>query len=143
MPFRAGSANAALLRGKAYICGGIKFGNTVNNCYKYDFTTKVYTEVAPMPHGVNHAAHVSAGKRMFVMGGRDGGNVPAEGFDYFQTYDADLDSWSVQYGNPIPFQRGGMGAAVRINNKITIFGGETSEYNTEPFTSKKVYKYID
>lgn len=36
-----------------------------------------------------------------------------------------------------------MGAAVVVNGKITIFGGETSETGNQSFTGKRTYKFVD
>lgn len=41
-----------------------------------------FNDVANMPEGVNHAAAGTDGSRMFVFGGRQGGNVVGPGFDY-------------------------------------------------------------
>ena len=80
--------------------------------------------LAPMPTGVNHAAAVSDGTRLWVFGGRQGGNWPQPGFDLVQVYDPATDTWdsSDQPGStlaPMPLPRGGTGkAACDPNRKL-------------------------
>lgn len=59
--------------------------DTTDACIRYNtMTNKWEGGIAAMPHGVNHAAAATDGKRMFVAGGRDGRNTVGNGFNYLQ-----------------------------------------------------------
>ena len=59
--------------------------DTTDACIRYNTVTNKWEGgIAAMPHGVNHAAAATDGKRMFVAGGRDGRNTVGNGFNYLQ-----------------------------------------------------------
>jgi len=131
MPWAAGSVNTSLIDGLVYVAGGIVGSSTVSNVAAYDPQTDSWSALlAPMPKGRNHAAAATDGERMFVFGGREGGNVVTNGFDDVQIYDPSTDTWEfdTQGGStlePLPLARGGMGKAVFYQGEFYVFGGET------------------
>jgi glucose/arabinose dehydrogenase/N-acetylneuraminic acid mutarotase len=139
MPWGGGSCSSALISGKMYVCGGIVGNVTVNNCGVYDPLTDEWNGAvggvggaprAPMPVGVNHAAAATDGSRLWVFGGRQGGNFPQPGFVNVQVYDPLSDSWlnSATSGalTSMPLGRGGTGRAVYYRDEFYVFGGESN-----------------
>ena len=113
----------------------------INTCGRFDFGGHTWTILSPMPKGVNHAACGTDGSRLYVFGGRGGGNVPSVGYDTVQVFSPPANNdksyggtWissdtSPAYLPSLPVQRGGMGAAVLINNEFYVIGGETTDGN--------------
>jgi N-acetylneuraminic acid mutarotase len=93
--------------------------------------TDVWTALANMPDGGrNHAASGTDGVKLYVFGGRRGGNFVTNGYDSVMVYDpvADTWDWSGAAGStlaPLPEARGGMGKAIYFRGEFYIFGGET------------------
>ncbi len=154
MPFAAGSCCVALaLNGKIYVAGGITgfvlfgaSGATTNGLASYDPVSNQWTMLAPMPVGRNHAAGGTDGQKLYVFGGRDGGNVVANGFNTVQIYDPLSNTWisSTDPGStlaPLPQARGGMGTAVYYNGEFYVMGGET--LNGAGATTNFVYDRVD
>ena len=116
------SPSSALIGDKMYVAGGIVSGATVDNTFEYDITNNAWTEKAAMPSGRNHAAGIGYNDKFYLFGGRQGDNVPDNGFDDSFVYDASTDSWSsvgtMQSGT------GGNGQAVEVNGKLLVMGGE-------------------
>ncbi len=130
MPWGGGSVSTAEIRGLIYAAGGIVGTSTVNNTAVYDPVGNSWTPLAPMPIGRNHTAASTDGLRLYVFGGRDGGNFVANGFDDVQIYDPITDTWEwdkdgVSGLAPLPQFRGGMGKAVYYQGEFYVFGGET------------------
>ena len=143
---QSGSGNSALINDKVYYCGGIQGPMTTSLCAAYDLNANTWdTNVAPMPFGRNHAATTTDGSKMYVIGGRDGGNWVANGFDEVQIYDPVTDIWVNSTGsdefNKIPLARGGMGQAVYHDGLIYVFGGETK--NGKLASGYKVFNRVD
>jgi hypothetical protein len=99
-----------------------------------------------MPLGRNHAAGGTDGTRMFVFGGRTGGNFVTNGFDDVQIYDPVRNTW-VSTSDPgstlarLPQARGGMGHAVWYQGEFYVMGGET--LNGPGATPNNVYARVD
>ena len=69
--FTTGSMSAVHANGVIFACGGINSGGaTVNPCTQYTTATGLFSAMASMPVGVNHAAYATDGVRFFVFGGR-------------------------------------------------------------------------
>ena len=101
----------------------------------------------PMPAGRNHAAFNTNGQKLFVFGGREGGNVVGNGFDDVQVYDPATNTWeaSFQAGSslePLPVGRGGMGRAVFWRGEFYVFGGETLN-GPGALPGSRVYDRVD
>ena len=145
----SGSVSAALIGSRFYACGGVyelkhkrfsdgyrRPGNP-RQCGYYTPPAKQlqadvdtadrgsWTMVASMLQGVDHASAGTDGSNLFIFGGRsDGVNVNDAGIDLVQVYDPQRNSWR-RGPAPLPFGRGGMGAAVFLGGRFFVFGGET------------------
>tara|TARA_R110002096_G_scaffold79532_8_gene186761 strand:+ start:12071 stop:17392 length:5322 start_codon:yes stop_codon:yes gene_type:complete len=136
MPWSGGSCSSASIDGLIYVCGGIVGGGTVNNLSVYDPVLDQWQPgggpaMPGMPVGVNHAGSSTDGEKLYIFGGRAGGNFPAPGFTNLQIYDPVLNTWedSGQMASSLadlPAGRGGTGRAVHFAGKFYLFGGETS-----------------
>jgi len=134
MPWSGGSCSSGVVDGRIYVCGGIVGNSTVKNLSVYDPVLDEWDQggslnLAPMPTKVNHAAAASDGSRLWVFGGRQGGNWPQAGLDTVQCYDPLTDTWDssdlVQSPlAPMPLPRGGTGRAVFYKGEFYVFGGE-------------------
>lgn len=127
---KSGSGSSVLHEGKIYYCGGIQLTFTHNLCGIYDIASNTWSlDMEPMPVGRNHAAHVTDGSKMYVIGGRSGGNVVGFGFNDVQIYDFASKNWTLASftgeAEPFPLSIGGMGAALYDQGSIYVFGGET------------------
>jgi N-acetylneuraminic acid mutarotase len=147
-PFLAGSSATAIIGGKIYFAGGIIGSATTNKVAVYDLAQNSWsaTLLAPMPQGVNHAAAATDGSKLYVFGGRDGGNSVSNGFNYLQIYDPVTNTWesSEDAGStllPLPQARGGMGKAVLHAGELYVIGGETT--NGPGATADRVYNRVD
>ena len=151
IPYGSGSANTVLIGDTIYYCGGIEYlpggvQATTDRCQVYSISTNTWSaEVAPMPKGRNHAATTTDGSKMYVIGGRDGGNWVTGGFDDVQIYDVASNSWedtSVTGSvDQLPVPRGGMGQAVYHEGAIYVIGGESTSGFLK--TPQKVYQRVD
>ncbi len=146
MPWNAGSCNAAFINGLVYVCGGIIGSITVDTVAAYDPVANTWSApLAVMPMGRNHAAASTDGIKLYVFGGRDGGNFVTNGFDDTQIYDPATDTWQTSAGGgslaPLPLARGGTGAAVYFNGEFYVMGGET--LTGSGATVNKVYDRVD
>src|SRR5260370_25293738 len=98
-----------------------------------------------MAQGRNPTGGAPDGSLLFVLGGRTGANVVANGFDTVQVYDPVADAWtSTESGSglaPLPGARGGMGKAVFWGGEFYILGGET--LNGSLATPPNVYNRVD
>lgn len=131
MPWSGGSVCTAVIDGKIYAAGGIVSTFTVANCSVYDPLANTWTAKATMPDGGrNHAATATDGSKMYVFGGRRGGNFVANGYSSVMIYDpiANAWTWNGDVGSTLsalPEARGGMGKAIWSRGEFYVFGGET------------------
>jgi N-acetylneuraminic acid mutarotase len=132
LSWSAGSLSTAVIAGKIYAAGGITTGGfTVGNCAVYDPAANSWTALAGMPGGGrNHAASATDGTKLYVFGGRRGGNFVANGYDSVMVFDPQSGSWTWSGAGgsalaPLPEARGGMGKAVYLRGEFYVFGGET------------------
>lgn len=125
MPFPAFASQTALINGEIYLAGGVTVGNvTTKRVAKYNPATNRWTELAPMPIARNSAPAGTDGQRLFVFGGRDGGDRPHPGFTNVQVYDRATNRWSSVNTN-VPRPTGGIVKAPFHNGEFYIIGGET------------------
>ena len=154
IPNGAGSANSMLLNDHLYFCGGIFYTpgvgtDTQSSCSVYNALNDTWsTNVALMPHGRNHAASVKVGSKMYVIGGRIGGNNVGQGFADVQIYDSVNNIWEDASAtgsvDRLPVPRGGLGKAVYHNGLIYVIGGEASGGKDGKLSSpKKVFSRVD
>ena len=130
MPGPGGSVSTALIGGLIYAAGGVEGTFTTNQCAVYDPVLDQWTSLSAMPDGRNHAAATTDGSKLWIFGGRTGGNFVQNGFPDVFVYDPQTDSWdwSGAPGStlvPMPIGRGGMGKAVWKDGEFYVFGGET------------------
>jgi len=147
MPWAGGSVSTAYIGGKVYVAGGIVGSTTVNNAAVYDPVADAWTSLPPMPVGRNHAAAGTDGNRFYIFGGRDGGNVPAVGYNDVQIYDPVSNTWQWSGDGtsglaPLPQPRGGMGKAVYYGYEFYVMGGETTSQGTGQVAGN-VYNRVD
>ncbi|MGH7566540.1 MAG: kelch repeat-containing protein, partial [Gemmatimonadota bacterium] len=65
--------SVAELNGSIWVVGGFGFtGGAVTEVERYDPAADAWTEVAPIPQGVNHAGLAAIGGRLLVVGGNVG-----------------------------------------------------------------------
>src|SRR5207253_2395664 len=74
-PYAAGSVSTAVINGKVYMAGGIVGSDTVNTAAVYDPVANSWSSIESMPVGRNHAAAGTDGQKLFIFGGRTGGNT--------------------------------------------------------------------
>lgn len=148
LSWSGGSLSTAVIGGKIYAAGGIVTGGfTVTNCAVYDPATNLWTSKAAMPDsGRNHAAAGTDGTKLYVFGGRRGGNFVANGYDSLMIYDPLANSWTWNGASgstllPLPEARGGMGKAIWLRGEFYVFGGET--LNDPDANANGVYARVD
>ena len=73
--------------------------------------------------GRNHAAGIGYNGKVYVFGGRDGGNKPGQGKKDSYVYDPNNNKWNKL--KDMPMGMGGNGQAVEIGGKLLVIGGET------------------
>lgn len=111
---------------------------------KYSLSLDQWTLTAQMPLGVNHAAAGTDGRRLFIFGGRDGGNEVSNGYDAVQIYDTITGDWTTSMAGHVaalPQARGGMGKAVYLDGELFVLGGETA--TGDGATNGNVYARVD
>eukprot|EP01083_Nonionella_stella_P210315 761509_1 len=159
MPWDGGSVCVAFINNTIYACGGIwlfnngKNGggtNTTNKCAKYVMNSgNGWQMETKMPYRRNHAATSTDGKgNMWIFGGREGKNVPSNGYPTVQVYDTINQKWTTSNDTNHPYSlmtigRGGTGHAVYNNGKFYVFGGETGNNPGGYATKNLVYNRTD
>ncbi|KAG2443681.1 hypothetical protein HXX76_002029 [Chlamydomonas incerta] len=134
-PFATGAGTAVAIGRSIYYCGGLRSeavspssNAPVTDCARYDVDAGNWTAIAPMPFGVHHAAGGWDGKRMWIFGGRQSpGSALGQDVDFTQVYDPETNTWESSVTGayaPLPVARGGMGAAVYMENRFYVMGGE-------------------
>lgn len=139
-----GSPSTAVINGVLYIAGGIQGTTTHNQAMKYVPQSGVWSAIASMPVGRNHAASSTDGSKFYVFGGRDGANVVAPGFNDVQIYDPVSNTWQWSaipaHAIPaLPQARGGMGKAAYFNREFYVIGGETNQPSSATYNRVDVY----
>jgi len=154
MPTGAFAINSGVINGKIYVAGGVaeKATNsfqTTNKTYVYNPATNSWTALAPMKQPVDSAASGSDGQKLWVFGGRFGGDAPGNGFDYVQVYDPATNTWISSEDTtgpgallaPLPQARGGISVAPFVNGEFYVIGGET--VSGPGATPDNVYNRVD
>jgi N-acetylneuraminic acid mutarotase len=107
----------AELQGRIYVAGGYRLDrSSANTVEVYDPAADLWSLASPMPQGLNHAAAVAVGDRLYVLGGDDGRGAVATTYEY----DPRSNSWAVRA--PMPTARSAPMAAV-IAGRIYVAGG--------------------
>eukprot|EP00055_Hartaetosiga_balthica_P006957 m.23143 g.23143 ORF g.23143 m.23143 type:complete len:904 (+) comp5525_c0_seq1:204-2915(+) len=122
-----GSISSALIDGKIYLCGGLKWNTPSSECGYLNLASMEWSRFGDMPFPVHHAASGTDGHKFYIFGGRQGGNWLSEGFQHVQVYDPTLDEWRWSEENnivPMPTGRTGLGKAVFFFGEFYVMGGE-------------------
>ena len=130
LPDGRAAAASGVVKGKWYVVGGVGPGGHVKRMLVYDFRSGRWAR-APGPTPRQHLGAVSAGGRIYVVGGRLGG--ADRNLDLFEAYDPNRARWTTL--PPVPEARGGTGLAA-VGSLLVSVGGETP---TE--TLGKVFAY--
>ncbi|MCS7033264.1 MAG: hypothetical protein NZ561_04610, partial [Phycisphaerae bacterium] len=127
VPFKTAAAQTALIGGKVYLAGGITEGNvTTNRAARYDPATNTWTNLANMPGvGRNSAPAGTDGTRLYVFGGRVGGDNPENPRSDILVYSPTSNTWQT-LAQTLPVGRGGIVKAPFINGEFYLMGGETT-----------------
>ena len=111
----------AALRGHIWVMGG--FGAAAEPtaaAESYDPATNAWTARPLLPTAVHHAAAVTVGERLFVLGGYTGGRVRWEPVGDVWEWNEARGAWEARA--PMPTPRGALAAAV-LNGRIHALGG--------------------
>lgn len=120
-------------------------GRNHKTIWSFNLKTRIWEtdEITPLPEKRDHISVLQDIKNLYVMGGRQSGEVQKDCW----TYDFDTKEWSTFAELPVP--RGGQSACLH-NNQIHITGGEDlqesityARHDIFNLTSKKWAKGID
>lgn len=127
MPFAAAAPQTAVIGGQIYVAGGITTGNvTTNRVARYNPSNNTWTNLATMPGvGRNSAPAGTDGSKLYIFGGRVGGDSPENGRTDILVYNPSSNSWST-LPQTLPIGRGGTVKAPFVNGEFYLIGGETS-----------------
>jgi len=118
-------AVAADAKGRIYAMGGLTtWGSTQprNVVERYDATTNVWSQVAPMPSArAGHAAVLGPDGRIYVIGGMGSGGQILNSVD---VYDPVADSWSS--APSLAIARADLAAALGKDGRIYAIGGQNA-----------------
>ena len=132
MPTGTGDSGVAALDGKIYVVGGSSFyphivptspdmgsgtwGSSVN--YAYDPATDKWSQLAPIPIGLNDVGVVGFDHKLYAFGGFTS-LIHANAQNAALVYDPATNSW--QWLPPLSSRRGSVSAA-EVGGKIYVFG---------------------
>lgn len=112
---------AAAHRGRIWVTGGLDGGGrAVARVLVYDPAADAWAESQPLPRPVHHAALVSDGDALILIGGYEGDGFGRPTAAVWRLEDADAGVWSV--AEPLPEPRGA-GAAAWNGRSGIVFGG--------------------
>ncbi|MCP4723940.1 MAG: hypothetical protein GY863_02830 [bacterium] len=142
MPTPRQHINSDVMDGKIYVIGGLINNNgrrmATDKNEMYNIMTNTWEEKAPLPSPRQGCAAVSAGKKIYIIGG-----TITEGDDWIYVpdvsiYDPETDSWTEGADLPEPLLE--PGSAV-IDGKIYIIGGQGTPVDNRRNVSNRVYMY--
>jgi len=134
LPENIFAAQTTVIDGKIYLTGGVTNADvTTDHTYVYDPASGPggsWTQLADAPLLRNSAAVGTDGSKMYIFGGRVGGDAPGNGFTSVMIYDPVADTWetSEDPGSTLaelPQARGGIVNAPFIDGEFYVIGGET------------------
>jgi len=125
-----------------YVIGGLdKSGNTLDVVEVYNVKNNSWKSVAPLLHGLNHAAAASYDGKIYVVGGFFSSEwIPT---NYLFIYDPIKNQWTE--GNPMPTPRGALNALF-VNGTLYAIGGRDNAGSLnkneayDPLTDKWISK---
>jgi hypothetical protein len=129
LEFKRDEPRIGVIDGKAYLVGGVTevvhspgerlLLTPSDHLTRFDPRTETYTELAPIPHPLNHVGVVVYRGDLYVLGGY-GQRVDAHTTKHFYRYDPDTDRWSRMPDLPDP--RSAMAVGV-IGHTLIMAGG--------------------
>jgi len=128
---------AARIGHAVYVVGGFAEpgGATSSIVERYDLKSNRWTQVAPLPIAVNHAAAVAYKGDLYVLGGYTAANGLTQETSALQRYDPPTNSWSRL--KDAPTVRGAHAAGV-IRNRLFAVGGAV---NGQPLARLEIYSF--
>jgi N-acetylneuraminic acid mutarotase len=150
MPYPCFAAATAVIGGFVYFAGGVGSNiQTIGTVSRYNPANDTWQILASMPQMRDSAAAGTNGSKLFVFGGRTGGDSPSNGFDTVQIYDPATNTWisSMDASGPgaslaeLPQARGGIVFAPYANGEFYVIGGETVD--GAGATDDHVYDRVD
>lgn len=122
MPSARADFGAVLVGDRIFVVGGRDgYLRTLVSVLAYDIPTDTWSEVAPLPQALHHAAVATDGKSVFVAGGFTG--IASRPLDVVYAYDPSRNSWS-ELGQLNDFR--GDAAAAYVGERLMILGGTTT-----------------
>ncbi|KAF2731297.1 galactose oxidase [Polyplosphaeria fusca] len=136
----AGGMRALVLSGP-----GAGLQDTVDVVSMFDTGTGEYVAVPEaakrMPGGRDHAGAAVVGGKMYVLGGREGGQLNVKDTVFVLDLGSMEEGWRVS-GARMPTARGGVAAGV-IGKRVFTFGGEgNQELESRVFNQTEVYDTV-
>ncbi|MGH2841121.1 MAG: Kelch repeat-containing protein, partial [Solirubrobacteraceae bacterium] len=128
---------AARLGHTVYVVGGFAEpdGETSAVVERYDLRENSWTQVAPLPVAVNHAAAVAYKGDLYVLGGYTAPGGLSEETNALQRYDPQTNAWTRL--RDAPSRRGAHAAGV-IGNRLFAAGGAR---NGKPLETLEIYGF--
>jgi N-acetylneuraminic acid mutarotase len=115
-----GEVAVAEVLGKIYVIGGFDGDRRSSSVVEvYDTTPDQWTQIAPLPRGLNHPMAAGANGKLYVVGGYLGPGL-GNATDALWEYDPAAQRWVERAAMPTAR---GAGAAVAIGEKIYVVGG--------------------
>jgi len=127
-------AASAVLGDYIFVFGGQLFSNNfysvINNCYKYNTLTNVWTEIATYPSNIANAAAISVGGYIYIIGGI----IPSIGVTTnCYKYDPNANTYTPIASLPSALTDH---SVVYAYGEIFTFGGSSSRSVIEGYTTK-------
>jgi len=145
-----GSAAVGVYRGKIFLAGGMRDLETLpdglqssdSSVLAFDTKTRKWLELPAaarnMPAARDHASCAVVGHKMYVVGGRDHGQVNVRGTVFVLDLENLEAGWTTSSAS-MPTPRGGLAAGL-IGTKIYTFGGEgNTAVESGVFNNTEVY----
>jgi N-acetylneuraminic acid mutarotase len=119
MPAVRAAAGAAIARGKLYVVGGVTTEILARDAFVLDIAAGTWSTFdGPTPR--EHLAATTANGVIYALAGRLGGLD--SNLDLFEAYSPDTGRWTSL--PPVPYPRGGTGAAVARGLLVSVGGEE-------------------
>jgi N-acetylneuraminic acid mutarotase len=102
----------------------------------YDPVTDSWSEKSPIPYAVDSYASAVVDNKIYVIGGRIGGDVVG----FVQVYDPQTDEWSQAASVPVPVEAAAAGVMTISNVKaVCIVGGSTTFAGCDATNLNQIY----
>jgi N-acetylneuraminic acid mutarotase len=133
MPTARQEVAVAAFGGHVWVIGGFGPGaEPVATVERYDPASNSWDARPALPIPVHHAAAVTVGDRLFVLGGYTGGRIRWTPLDNVYEWSETRGTWEARV--PLPTPRGALAVAA-LNGRIHALGGSTDK----PLSAHEVY----